>query len=539
MKNNLATSIIKRHEEMDKDRRNFEVVWEEISEYVAPNRGDFITKRATAERIDRRVFDSTAVHANEMLASALHSGLTNPSSRWFTLSPTDISLLDTEAVNAWIENSLKYMYAVINSPNTGFYQHNHEFLLDICSYGTACMFIDEDVNYAVRFKNVHLSEVRIKENHLGEVDTIHRSFKQTARQAVQQFGEDACPGDMQKDAKDKPDAEYEIIHCVMPKRDYMIMGGDQSINEKQRYVGIYVCCKTKTVLQTAGYYEMPYVVARWEKLVGESYGRSPAWNALSDIRMINVMSETVIRSAQKQIDPPLLMSDDGVMMPLHTYPSGVNIGALTEDGQPLIRPLELGGNLNLSEAMLEQRRDAIRKAFFVDQFAPSEGTPASATERMQIEQTGLRLTGPHLNRLQVEYLTRVIDRVFKILERNRIFPDAPEELSGADLRVEYISPLARNQRAPELSSLNAAVQAALPLIETDPGVLGNVNADDFFRNALVIAGVPRSSIKSQDQLAKERQAAAEQQAQMQQMQAGMAMADTAANLQRSGIDVTQ
>ena len=227
------------------------------------------------------------------------------------------------------------------------------------------------------------------------------------------------------------------------------------------------------------------------------------------------------------------------MMPLHTYPSGVNIGALTEDGQPLIRPLELGGNLNLSEAMLEQRRDAIRKAFFVDQFAPSEGTPASATERMQIEQTGLRLTGPHLNRLQVEYLTRVIDRVFKILERNRIFPDAPEELSGADLRVEYISPLARNQRAPELSSLNAAVQAALPLIETDPGVLGNVNADDFFRNALVIAGVPRSSIKSQDQLAKERQAAAEQQAQMQQMQAGMAMADTAANLQRSGIDVTQ
>ena len=55
--------------------------------------------------------------------------------------------------------------------------------------------------------------------------------------------------------------------------------------------------------------------------------------------MVNIMSEVVIKASQKQVDPPLLMSDDGVMLPLQTFPGGVNMGALSDDGKELIRLL--------------------------------------------------------------------------------------------------------------------------------------------------------------------------------------------------------
>ena len=539
MQNNLADHLLKRDEEMQTDRHNFENVWQEISEFVTPNRGDFIYKRATAQRLDERVYDSTAVHSNEMLASALHSGLTNPSSKWFTLNPVNAELRDSRDVMENIETRLRYMYAIVNSPNTKFYQHNHEFLLDIGAYGTACMFIDEDEKYKVRFKNLHLSEIKFQENHLGEIDTVHRNFKMTARQAFAMFEESGeLPDKLKRAAEDSPDKKFDFLHVVMPMTEYENVDGFKEVAGNKEFASIYVCCESKQTVSTGGYYEMPYIIARWEKLVGEVYGRSPAWNALSDIRMVNTMSETIIRAAQKQVDPPLLMADDGVIMPLHTHPSGVNIGGLTEDGTPLVAPLVTGGNIQIGEIMLEQRREAIRKAFFVDQFAPSAGTPASATERVQIEQTGLRLTGPHLNRLQIEYLTPVIDRVHNILQRAGVFPIPPEELDSEQLNVEYVSPLASNQRQQELQALNRAIQSIQVLLEAgEHPLFDNIDKDGAFRDALDIAAFPKSQVVNKDDVDRTRKARQQAQQQQAQQQQAMQAADTAANLQRSGIPV--
>lgn len=532
----LVQRILDRDSEMHQKKSNFDTVWQEISEYVVPNRGDFITKRSQAERIDRRVFDSTAVHANEMLASALHTGLTNPSSKWFDMQPVDTDIQDDDEVKGYVANAVKKMYNVLNSPTTGFYQHNHEFLMEITSYGTSIMFIDESLESTVRFKNVHLSQCSIEENNQGEVDTVHRRFKMTPRQAVQQFGEEN--EDLQKKLRAYPNEELEFTHVVMPIKDYERMGGTNAPTGGQKFASVYVCKDCKDPLEEGGYFEMPYVVARWTKVVGEIYGRSPAWNALSDIRMINVMSETIVRAAQKQVDPPMLMADDGVIMPLHTYPSGVNIGGLSDDGKPLIQALQTGGDLGLGDAMLQQRREAIQKAFFVDQFAPSQGTPASATERSQLEQTALRLTGPHLNRLQVEYANRLLDRLFGILQRSGKLGKAPQSLQGRELKIEYISPLANNQRAPELQAILTAIGSVGPLIEMNPDLLDHVDADNLFRENLAIAGVPREHIMSLAAVAEMRQ---QKQAQLQQQQAlqqGQELANTAATLQKSGIPIT-
>ena len=311
----------------------------------------------------------------------------------------------------------------------------------------------------------------------------------------------------------------------------------EGVQENRDFVGIYVCKEEKCIMDVSGFYENPYIVVRWEKLVGEAYGRSPAWNALSDIRMINVMSEVMIRAAQKQVDPPLLVADDGVIMPLHTRPGGTNVGGVSMDGRPLIQPLQTGGNLNIGIEMMDQRRDAIRRAYFVDRFVPKEGTPVSATEFAQNEENGMRLSGPQTARVQNEFLTKIIDRLFAILQRAGAFPETPEELDGQDLKIEYTNPLAKNQRSRELLGFNRALQSVGPLIELDPDLTDIVDGAALFRDALEISGVPVKNLRSENEYEEIRAAKAEQAEQQQAMAQGQELAGTVADLKSAGVEV--
>jgi hypothetical protein len=95
------------------------------------------------------------------------------------------------------------------------------------------------------------------------------------------------------------------------------------------------------------------------------YGRSPAMNALPDVKMLNTMSKTTIKAAQKQIDPPLMVPDDGFVLPVRTVPGGLNF--YRSGTRERIEPLNIGANNPIGLQMEEQRRKAIRENFFVDQ----------------------------------------------------------------------------------------------------------------------------------------------------------------------------
>jgi hypothetical protein len=296
----------------------------------------------------------------------------------------------------------------------------------------------------------------------------------------------------------------------------------------------------KLQISEKGFREMPYLVPRWEKLVGEVYGRSPAWNALSDIRMINSMSETMIRAAQKEVDPPLLMADDGVLMPLQTFPSGVNIGGVDENGNPRVRPMVSGTRLDIGLEMMEQRRDSIRKAYFIDQFIEREGVqPLTATESLHRQENRLRLTGPQTRRLEDEYLSQLINRVYGIMDRRGLLPPPPEVLDGQEIDIEYVSPIANTQRSQQLLSYQRWFNLIAPVAQVNPEVLDILDSDDMARVGAEFSGVPQSSIRTTQEVALIREGRAQQQEAAAQQQALIQAADTAANLQKSGIPVVE
>lgn len=123
------------------------------------------------------------------------------------------------------------------------------------------------------------------------------------------------------------------------------------------------------------------MVPRFNKDSVSIYGRSPAMSCLPDVKMVNKMSEVSIRAAQKQIDPPLMVPDDGFLLPVRTTPGALNF--YRTGTRDRLEPLQAGATNPIGIAMEEQRRNAIRAAFYVDQLQLQTGPQMTATEVLQ------------------------------------------------------------------------------------------------------------------------------------------------------------
>ena len=503
-----AKNLLKRYDRLKAQRQNWESHWQEVADYMQPRKADVTKTRSKGDKRTELIFDGSPLQSVELLAASLHGMLTNPSTPWFSLRFKQNDMENEDEAKEWLEDATEVMYSAFNKSN--FQQEIFELYHDLITFGTAAMFIEEDDEDILKFSTRHINEIFIAENDKGRIDTVFRKFSLSARAVLQKFG-DVSVNIATKANKD-PYEEVEILHAVYPRSDF-----DPKKQDKQNmpFESVYLDAESGDELSVSGFREFPFVVPRYLKASHEIYGRSPAMTALPDVKMLNEMSKTTIKSAQKQVDPPLLVPDDGFMLPVRTIPGGLNFyRAGTRDR---IEPLNIGANTPLGLNMEEQRRNSIRNAFYVNQLMMQSGPQMTATEVIQRNEEKMRLLGPVLGRLQSELLKPLIDRTFALILRKNLFRPAPEFLAGQDIEIEYVSPLAKAQKSTELSSIMRAIEILGSLSNVAP-VFDHINMDKLVRHLADIVGVPQKILKPQSEINAERQQAAQQQEQMQQMQ---------------------
>ena len=518
MQTDLAKKLLKRFDRLKSNRQNWESHWQEVADYMQPRKADVTKTRSKGDKRTELIFDSSPLQAVELLAASLHGMLTNPSTTWFSLRFKGGEFADNDEAKSWLEDATEVMYNAINKSN--FQQEIFELYHDLITFGTAAMFIEDDEEDTLKFSTRHINEVYISENDKGRIDTIFRKFTLTARSAIQKFGANVSDNIVTVNRKD-PYEEIEILHAVYPRSDFDPRKQDK---ENMPFESVYLEAGTGDELSVSGFREFPFVVPRYLKASHEIYGRSPAMTALPDVKMLNEMSKTTIKSAQKQVDPPLLVPDDGFILPVRTVPGGLNF--YRSGTRDRIEPLNIGANTPLGLNMEEQRRDSIRNAFYVNQLMMQSGPQMTATEVIQRNEEKMRLLGPVLGRLQSELLKPLIDRAFALLLRKNLFRPAPEFLSGQDIEIEYVSPLAKAQKSAELQSIMRGIEIMGSLANVAP-VFDHMNMDKLVKHLMDIVGVPQKVLKTENQVQAERQAAQQQQEQMQQMQQAQQLAEAA------------
>jgi hypothetical protein len=521
MADQLAHGLLKRYQTLENQRYNWESHWQEIADYVVPRKADITKKRTPGDKRTELIFDGTAIQAAELMSASLHGMLTNASTQWFGLRFRDRELDGNDTAREWLEGVTDVMYQAFARSN--FQEQIHELYHDLICFGTGVIFVEEDKETQIRFSTRHIGECYLSEDPKGRVDTVFRKFKMTARAAVERFGIENVGDKLAKKVKTEPYLELEFIHAVYPRDEY-----DPVLKTKENkpIASVYIDPRDKIVLSEGGFDQFPYMAPRFLKASFEiGYGRSPAMTALPDIKMLNKMSETTIRAAQKQVDPPLLVPDDGFLLPIRTVPGGLNFyRSGTRDS---IQPLNIGANNPLGLNMEEQRRQAIRSAFYVDQLIMGTGPQMTATEVIQRTEEKMRLLGPVLGRLQAELLQPMIERVYELLSRQRAFEPAPEFMSGQGIEIEYVSPLAKAQRQGDVQSALRLVELMSPLIGLDPSIADYIDPDGLTKYMIRALTVPASAVRGDEEVEEIRRDRAEQQRQAMEMQQAMQAAQAA------------
>jgi hypothetical protein len=530
------------------ERKNAEEQWALLAEYILPNQsGIFVGEQHSGSALPQgsttpggkktsRLYDSTAIQSNSDLASAIHSTLTNPATKWSKIRFKQDELNNDDESVAWLEAVNNIIHSAINESN-----FDTEVAKNYKMYTALGSMVlmhesagdEDDGNTKLRFKAVHLSEIVWEENNEGRADTVYRSFKLTAKQAAEQFGLENLSDAAREKAEDKPNEEIRFMHCVFPrkKKDVKINDVGRAQPKHRPFASIYLDMEDKHIVEEGGFYEFPFHVVRWETMPSERYGRGPGHIALPDIRTLNRAKELGLHALNKAINPPMLATRRDVLGSLDLRPGQITV---MNDINGL-RPLESSARFDVSQFATEELKQAIKSMFFLDKLLlpPRNETGEMTAYETQVRTEQMqRVLGPTLGRLNSELLSPLIVRTFKIALRSGALPPIPPAVQtlGLDVEIVFLNQLARSQQFGDITNIQGWVNELGLIAQLKPEIIDHINADGIAKHLAKVRGIPEVAVTNDDELNAMREQRAQAQQAQQMMEAGVSVADMASKL---------
>lgn len=538
----LGRLLLERYEALKTIRAPWETLWQDIAKYVIPRRaaglnGSVETPSTMHEGL---LFDTTAVRANMTLANGQLAWMSPLEMPWFSFDPDQG---DDEA-KRFLSKATDVGRSKLAVSN--FYTAVHEFYLDRGAFGTACLYVEPGKKNVLNAKVWPVGSFVLDEDDEGNVDTVMRCFKLTARQAVQKFGEKNVSGKVLEKVKKGGAAAHEkldYIHAIYPREDAerdKAKMDDVNMPIASVYFekdGCHIC-------KQSGYEEMPVFVSRyleWGSATGWLYGWSPGFAALPEARQVNFLQEMMDALAEKMAFPPVLAPDE---LEGEIDPNAMGVTYFSKDliqANGLPKEWMTQGRYDIGLQRIQERQKAINEAFHVDLFQMFAQLTKQMTAREVGERSQEKLIqfSPTFARLTTELFNPLLERVFGILLRGGMLGEVPQSMVVPINETQGFVPVPKVR----YSSRIALTLSALPSIgyartlerlaqtaQVAPAVLDNFDFDGLERDAALADGVSADRIIPEADRDKVRQTRAEQMAQQQQMEMAAAAADTAAKV---------
>lgn len=530
----LATNCIRDFNYLFGLRGNWNSHWTEIAQRIYPDHSFLFQNYSQLTQMgDKRmtqIYDSTGVLALQRFGAIMDSLLTPRNQTWHQLKANDPVLHKDRACRLWFDQVNDILFEQRYAQKANFSSQNQEQYLSLGAYGTGMLLIDDLAgNTGIRYKNIHLGQLYLQENHQGVIDKVIRHFIMTARQAVQKFG-DACPEVISSIVENNPERQFFFLHWVGPNEDREPGRKDY---KGMPFSSYYVSIEGRKLVARGGYRTFPYAPSRYRQAPFEAYGRSPAMDVLPAIKTLNEEKKTMLRAGHRALDPVLLAHDDGVVAAFSLEPGSINPGGITKDGRLLVQPLP-SGNIPDGEKLMEDERKLINDTFLVNLFQIlTESPQMTATEVMEKTREKGILLAPTIGRQQSEYLGPMIDRELDILSRQGLLPPQPRLLKEAkgQYKIIYDTPISRAQKADQVSGTMRTMEAFMQYAQGtgDNSILHLVNIDVAGPAIAEANGVPASWMNTPEKVAMLRQ----QMQQQQQMQTAIQAAPAAAGMMKA------
>ena len=534
---------MRRWTDIKDERSTFFGHWEELSDYILPRRGRFLTsKRNDGSKKNSKIIDSTGSMAVRTLSAGMMSGITSPARPWFRLATPEAALMEQSEVKQWLYSVEKKMRDIFSRSNL--YNSLQTVYEELAVFGTGAMLISEDFDDVIRCYPFTVGEYGLAQSHRLQIDTFYREFQLSVAQIVEQFGIENCSDPVQSMYKTgQLDKWVEVMHIIEPNtaRQY-----NMKDNQNMPYHSCYVekASKNERKLSDKGFEEFPVLAPRWHVTGVDIYGRSPGMDVLGDVKALQIEQKRKAQGIDKMVNPPLQAPSSLRGQSATVLPGGVTYVDTMQGTQGGFRPTyEVNPRLGELQQDIGETQYRIRQGFYSDLFqmmTQSDRRQITAREIDERHEEKLLMLGPVLERLHTELLNPLIDRTFNIMARNDLLPPAPEELGGVTLKVEYISVMAQAQKAIGTGAIERLAGFVGNMAAAKPEVLDKFDADQSVDEYAEMLGVPPKIVVPDDivqQIREERAAQVQQQQMMEQVNQGAQAAKVMSDADTGGDNI--
>lgn len=495
-----------------KDKR-----YQEIRDLLAPGTGAFDASDSLENTSINytKLLDSEPCSYLDTTTAGLYGGLINPATRWFDITinknKPKYQGLDFYSLAHALENTKEFIYFLFARSN--FYSAMRPVLSEWIRYGLGVMLIEERDWDFLFFNPLTIGEYYLGINENGDYDKLARTLIFTSEQMVKKFGRDKCP-DRVLEAYDNGDYEatYEVKHLICPNVK------DGTIPSNFKFMDLYWIegnerCK---YLRASGFQSNPIVVFSWErKNLRTIYPLGIGEKILGDVKELQFTVKSLNVNKAYLANPALALHTSLGKKPIlpgsrfYTDQDPAKVAA------EIYRVNSHVPELEDSRMRLLEKIRRISLADILMLFAQQSQPNKTATEVSAIVREQMTLLAPVYLQAK-EGLEQIFTRVFDICKRRGALKEL-QSLNIEDVDIEFISAIAKAQKMAEIGSIQELVQYIAALGKIKPGALDYINEDAIIKDVAERLG-NASKINSEEEVANLRQAQAEQQQAISQMQ---------------------
>ncbi len=502
---------------------------------------DFTRVMIPGQFLQADVFDNTGQFAAYLCASVRLSMMWPDASRTFTIEPSR-RLKGLPGVEEYFRFVTEEMYEAMDNPKAGLQMALMEYFLDTGIFGTGAVAVLDgaagDPSTPVIFDSWSVKAMCIAETAQGFVDTVYFKRQLTVRQAVLEYngeGDKVAPQVKKKFDDKKVDEKVNILVVIEPKRPEAGKAGLAAMTCRTVHIDV----DNRVIMRESGYEEMPIFVGRLFKSTDEPYGRSFGMLAQPDAQSLNALTEAVLVAAEKQLDPPLYLLDDGRLGGGSVDTSAGALNVFNASGrvgnEKPIGEINTVGELNSALEQQQELKGKVMQAFLLDRLLDlNNQTQMTAYETSIRDRKAGQAAGGVFSRDEKEVFTPMIHRTFNILFRKGYLGIVRTGIGAKILalwdkvfEVKYISPAKRTQQAEKLQGIMTAADTLVALAPVIPGIADNINGDQLAHDIYEFGGAPKTSLRTNDELLAFRAANRAEVQKQQQLQQGEQMSNIA------------
>ena len=495
------------------------------------------------------------------------AGMTPPVRQWFQLETPNPELNEAGAVKEWLHTVTQRMQTALLG--CGIYKDLPILYGDMGDFGTGAMLIEEDAEKVIKTTVLPLGTFRIANDANLKVRIFAREFRMTVRQILEQFGE-RLPTDEKADR----DSHYswdnlsnavrtaytngnletwiDVRHIIEPNANYR---EDSKLQKHKKFVSCYFEVGSSTssgqnnyagadgtkYLREAGYDYFPVLAPRWEVAGEDVYGTDcPGMTALGDIRQLQVGEKKTLKAIDKMIDPPMQGPAELINKKISILP-GDFTATNSREGQQGLRPIhEVQFRLEAMEQKQAQVRERINEAYYKNVFllltSDDRNQRATAAEVTEKREEKFLVLGHVYTQVEQELLIDLIEIVFQVMLAQGRFPEPPEELSGMDLKIKFLSIMAQAQKIIGITSVERFFAFASQVVAADPSALYKINLNEALDSVGDMTSLPPKILRTNEEADALKQQAQKAAAAMQQMEAMNQATQSIKNLSETEMD---